>query len=215
MKRLVKKAEQEIRWSDIPRTERNEIYYRAEEDVDDFLNSDFQDYAKQEVEKTFPNSDLKFFYDFSYSQGDGFGLNGKISNDDVLNITQVKLSPDDLEIFDYEGEYYIRNERWSPFYTDGMLEDELSYWNEEDINYYLEDSFEEDKIKSFDVKGFIEKIETIHNKLDEFLDDFCARMKKEGYEYFDYEEDYVVDYLTANEWTYTDAETGEEYTIIK
>jgi hypothetical protein len=215
MKRLVKKAEQEIRWSDIPKTKQKEIYYKAQEDIDGFLNDDFKDYAKQEVEKTFPDSDLDFTYDFGYSQGDGFGLNGKISNDDVLNITQVKLSPDDLEIFDYEGEYYIRNERRSPFYTDGMLEDALSYWNEEDINYYLEDYFEEDKIKSFDVKGFIEKIEIIHNKLDEFLDDFCARMKKEGYENFDYEEDYVVDYLTANEWTYTDAETGEEYIIIK
>ena len=209
-KTLVKKAYKLEELSPSAQENAQENIFNYGYDGMEIYNESLQEIYDEIINNTFPNSDVHYTYSFSYSQGDGFGIYGSLSFDDIEKLTNesfTDLEKDMINCGTYTENNYdvpINNDRQSTFFNDNMVE--LDYEN--DLDYFLDyDPYFEGTQEDLD--NAAEHIDEIEKKLQKVLSDFCGDMERTGYDYL-YDEEMYLEDLYANGY-----EFDEDGNIVK
>ena len=159
-------------------------------DCDDFTNS-----CEFKLAQIFPNSALNVEYQLAYCQGDYFNFYGGIDLNDILNRIIAKLTEKQIKVFrhiikSWKDTHTIYSKR--AFYDcnianncnifEGVIGD-MEYYGYRDIP-------EKDIVAIADIAG-------------QFLDDVCAQLMKDGYNYFYPDESEIEMFCSENEWYFT------------
>lgn len=208
-----------ISWDNVPENEKQKLINDAYQFLAIGNGIEFENYCDKQIKKDFPTSNIEYTYDILSPRGDTFGLAGSISVEDALNLTNTNLSDLEETVF-YEllGEHThnvainINNIYQEARFTDNMINISDMYYEDYVIDV-LEDKFNEDEVKNFNVNSFCNKIENLEDELKEKIEDYCDKMYEKAYEYVVEDEEDVIEFIIKN--GYTIAIDGEEYQIIR
>lgn len=183
MKRLLADYKKEYTFDELDKEVQDEVIEKMMGNDIEVYNDCFQLDCNEQMKEKFPNSDVSYTYSLSYSQGDGFGLYGFISVEDILNLTNINLTDIEKDMFNdlCDGETRIYNDRHSTFFNKEMI-DLAETYDEDEINYVLENNWNNVDTSAFDIKTYCKKAMQIETKLRNILFDFCKKMEKEGYD---------------------------------
>lgn len=142
------------------------------------LQKGYENAIKWGLERTFPNSNLRFQYSLSYSQGDGFNLYGSLNIIDAceygyfecpFTCTEIEDFRRYMKVLGYDSIELPRNEtRYSYCYVDHLNFYEDWYWQLQE----LKEPFDERLI--LNIQDWIKKVIT----------DLCSMLEHKGYNRF-------------------------------
>lgn len=213
MKRLIKKAENNIKWEDIPKNKQKSLIEDVTEKIITDDSEQFQDYCDNRVIDTFNSGYLHYMYDY---QSGLFGLYGTIEIEDVLNLKGISIDMSELEIsllktcIDSQSIYINNNDIDLAFDCDKV--DISDAYDEDYVNAMYEQYFTIDE--DIDIKDFCNKMRTFEQELNNILDDFCDEMTNTMEDWITIpDEEECVNYI-LNKDTYIDID-GDTLLIIE
>jgi hypothetical protein len=200
MKRLIKKENNTKKCFNVKKKNRKLQAYSSRwspleiEKWEDRRENEFRDLADSKVSETFPNSNIRYYYNTV-----DFGLDGKLDIEDALNCVDNTFNSLEKSILKKltDGKLDLWNPKKAPdFYGFDKTKEIYDYVSEDnglkkDLDKYLN----EDEIKSFDLEDFCYKVEDFFDELNGFFDEFCDEMKSEEADIFISLDDAYDNYL--------------------
>ncbi|MEG1289526.1 MAG: hypothetical protein RSE25_04740 [Bacteroidales bacterium] len=136
-------------------------------------SSFFGDDLEFEADCFFPNSELKFQFSLSYSQGDGLNVYGKLRLYDIL--PHLNFSKKEKRTLSY----YITN---GCDYVDLPYNGRYAYCIVDRAGYTAEMLYQLEQGQTRNINRDL--IERFEGACIDYLKEFCDRLEKQGYAYF-------------------------------
>lgn len=169
----------------------------------------FDDDCGTILKELFPNSNLKFQYSLSYSQGDGFNTYGTLDIDDLINVDLTEYPLNKSRIKPLENKNKIKKVCDKADISCIKLEENHRYCYSLADRINLSD-VDTDELSDTD-NELLDKLQDFASEVMEFIN---SKLEENGYKWFyDFDEDDVIEWVNVNDYEFT--EDGEIVFNIK